>query len=455
VSVTSPPDIQHPAETSPRREYTAWVLIALITALIAYSNTHAASSRDGVQAQTAVARFRALMLIATNAIEKRFGMTGDKRLSTTFTQAVRQIEQDAQNPEDKLRAAVIAGELIGKERALAALEALLPQADPEVAIDISALGVVYTAGPRNLSVEDRERLILRHRDFARIALAFGVPAGEEPRKSIEQQARLSLIKASIAGLGLLTLAGLSITFCMVGVVLQLKGSLRAAGVNQTQSHDSYFLKAFAAYLILLIGLGLVFRLLGLRSLGWNWLLLVVPVILLMWIARHRGSVREVLNAVGLHAGRGWSREIAAGLMGYVAGLVVVVPGFFVSYLLVRASGTDASHPIVTEILSGSRWQLLGLYGVACIVAPASEETMFRGILFHHLRSRWNWPISAVIVSFLFAILHPQGWAAVPALAAIALVLSGIREWRGSLVASAVAHSFNNFIALTFAVLLLR
>jgi membrane protease YdiL (CAAX protease family) len=178
------------------------------------------------------------------------------------------------------------------------------------------------------------------------------------------------------------------------------------------------------------------------------------VALLLWIGRH-GNFQNALRAVGWHRGRGWWREVAAGLMGYVGGLVLIVPGVLITFVLVRISGSDASHPIISPLLTGGRWQLLTLYALACVVAPVTEETMFRGILFHHLRSRWSWLISALAVSLIFAIIHPQGWAAVPALASIALVLCGIREWRDSLIGSMAAHSLNNFFALTFGLLLLR
>jgi len=52
-------------------------------------------------------------------------------------------------------------------------------------------------------------------------------------------------------------------------------------------------------------------------------------------------------------------------------------------------------------------------------------------------------------------VHPQGWIAVPALSAIAMVLAALREWRGSLIAPMAAHALSNFIVLTLALLLLR
>jgi membrane protease YdiL (CAAX protease family) len=100
-------------------------------------------------------------------------------------------------------------------------------------------------------------------------------------------------------------------------------------------------------------------------------------------------------------------------------------------------------------------RLMGLYALSCVFAPFMEETMFRGLLFHHLRRRWSWAVSAVLVSAIFALLHPQGWVAVPALGAIAMVLAALREWRGSLVAPMAAHAFSNFLVLTLALLFLR
>jgi membrane protease YdiL (CAAX protease family) len=430
------------------------MVIVGVTALIVYSNANAAGAKDGILVQSATARFRAMILIATKSMERRFGVARDQRLDSQFSVMIRQVEQEARTAEDKFHAAIVAGEVIGKERALMVLEGIGPEGNTELANDIAAARMIYADGPQSLTPELRQRLIHRHGDFGKMVLAFGVGPGEEPRKSIEDSALRSLIMASFVGLAVMLLAVLSIAFCILGAIFQLRKKIQPAYVAAPSS-DSRFLEAFAVYLIVLIGLGALLRFFGLRTLGWNWVVLIVPATLLLWIGMRRGSIQEVLHAVGWHRGRGWWREIAAGLTAYVGGLVLVVPGIVITYLLIRATGSNASHPIMTPLLAGDRWHLLGLYGLACIVAPATEETMFRGILFHHLRSRWSWFLSAGIVSLVFAILHPQGWAAVPALGAIALVLSGIREWRDSLIGSLAAHSFNNFLALTFALLLLR
>ena len=82
--------------------------------------------------------------------------------------------------------------------------------------------------------------------------------------------------------------------------------------------------------------------------------------------------------------------------------------------------------------------------------------MFRGALFHHLRrfsKGWSWLPSAALVALIFAAIHPQGWTAIPALGMLAVVFAGLREWRGSLIASMTGHFIQNFIAVTVLVVM--
>ena len=80
--------------------------------------------------------------------------------------------------------------------------------------------------------------------------------------------------------------------------------------------------------------------------------------------------------------------------------------------------------------------------------------MFRGVLYRHLREGTRglgWVssafISAVGVSFIFAAIHPQGLLTVPALMGLAFGFTLIREWRGTLIPSMIAHGINNGVVL--------
>ena len=119
-----------------------------------------------------------------------------------------------------------------------------------------------------------------------------------------------------------------------------------------------------------------------------------------------------------------------------------------------------STAILSRLLSPHEF---GIYAVvnalifvlAAIWAPLMEETMFRGALFNHLRGRQGWLVSSLIVGVLFALVHPQGWTAIPVLGSIGAVLASVREWRGSLIGPMTAHALNNATAITVVLLLVR
>jgi len=241
---------------------------------------------------------------------------------------------------------------------------------------------------------------------------------------------------------------------LAAVVLAAKGRLRRRYVADP-SANSAFIEAFALYFVLfIVALGWLRRLFGWSGLQWEWLAWSIIPIVIGWLGLRGVTAGERRRALGWHRGTGIVREIGAGVAGYLAGIVLMIVGLLLSYVLIVRSGISPEHPIV-HLLQGDRWHILGLYALASVFAPVIEETMFRGVLFHHLRRRWAWGISAPLVSLLFAIVHPQGWVALPVLCSIAMVLAALREWRGSLIAPMVAHGLNNFVALTAALALLR
>ena len=96
--------------------------------------------------------------------------------------------------------------------------------------------------------------------------------------------------------------------------------------------------------------------------------------------------------------------------------------------------------------------------LARVIAPIVEETMFRGVLYRHLREAshaWRWLPSVIfsgtVSSFIFAIVHPQGIVAVPVLMALAYGFVIAREWRGTLIPAIVGHALNNGVVTTLAV----
>jgi len=216
-----------------------------------------------------------------------------------------------------------------------------------------------------------------------------------------------------------------------------------------------FVEAFALYLagMVLLSLALA-RLFPKAGLGATFLLFALLPVAMVYLRVRGVAWGEILRGLGWHRGRGVMREIGAGLYGYIAGLPLLAVGVVITLILMKVTGNTATHPIVNEPVDQT-WEVLQLVLLACVGAPIVEETMFRGALLGHLRSRLGWWVSAPVVSLIFAAIHPQGWVAIPTLAAIAMLLAALREVRGSIIASMTAHALNNGVAVTMMVLLMK
>jgi membrane protease YdiL (CAAX protease family) len=453
------PDAQLPEAAPPTRltpsSIVCWIVIFALVGVTVYRNAIVQPPGD-VQKLMDDQRARLVGLIALQlkALEGDKDSPWKGQTKQSQDQIVRDMQRDAHSPEDRLRTAIVIGELQGKDAALAALEKIQGEdKEPEALADVMVLKALYVNGPSSLDEASRDRLVRRHGDVGKIALAYGVEPTAEPRKSLQATSFTLMLRLIAVAIGFCVVALASLVLFIVGVVWAVRGKIRRSYVPES-SVGPAFLEGFTIYLVLYILMGLSLRMLRLGSIQWIWLATLILPVLFGWVAFRGVSFDQCCRALGWHRGRGVFREIVAGISGYIGGLAFVVIGGVITLLLVRISGARVSSPVVQE-LRGGVVHVLGIYAVACIFAPIMEETMFRGALFSHLRRSWGWAVSAGIVAFVFAMLHPQGWVAVPALGSIAMVLAALREWRGSLIAPIAAHACNNFIVLTLTLLVLQ
>src|SRR5258705_6859846 len=164
--------------------------------------------------------------------------------------------------------------------------------------------------------------------------------------------------------------------------------------------------------------------------------------------------KKLRHDLGWYSDRGWAKEVVCGVAGWLAMLPVLALAVIVTILLARVAGGKApSHPIMGE-MQFDAWGIIKLYLLASVWAPITEETLFRGVFFHHLRRKNGWFLSAIVVSIIFAAIHPQGLLGVPALMTIAMMLAALRQWRGSLIAPMVAHALHNSVLITILILVM-
>lgn len=99
--------------------------------------------------------------------------------------------------------------------------------------------------------------------------------------------------------------------------------------------------------------------------------------------------------------------------------------------------------MIMEAIRDKNWgQLAPLLFFATIVAPISEEVMFRGLLFRVLRDKGGFFMAAIISSLLFTLLHDSVASWGP-LMVLGMLLAWVYHRSGSLLVSIVLHfAFN-------------
>jgi membrane protease YdiL (CAAX protease family) len=213
-------------------------------------------------------------------------------------------------------------------------------------------------------------------------------------------------------------------------------------------------EGFAIYLGLFLFLPSLQRALPFHLPRWTvYLAMLVALIVGMCWPLLRGMRGKCWReSMGLHGGQGMLREMGAGMLGWLAALPLIVLGMIAASWITKLTGQFPSHPIV-EVFAGDGWAKFGAIMLAVVWAPVSEELMFRGLLFPGLTAWLRWVPGMLVSAFVFAVIHPQGWAGVPAIMALAAAFSLLRMWRQSLIAPMTAHALNNGLMCAMMLLL--
>ncbi len=295
----------------------------------------------------------------------------------------------------------------------------------------------------------------------------GTGTSELPKLAIDTTRPNPLLLLVGAGMFLTAAAGLGLL--VLWAVLLGLGKVRLR-LRAYPHFGGIYAETFAVWMLLYVGLGYAVTWLpaGRSHLLVSGIASLLSLAALAWPVFRGVRWWRVLHDVGLHPGRvdGW--EILYGVACYAAALALAFAGVFVTILLMQlqkrfdpdTKPLTPSHPATDWILRGDWWVRLQVLFVAVVAAPVVEETMFRGVLYRHLREagyRAGKVLSIIVgtvgTSFVFAAIHPQGWLGIPPLMGLAAAFALAREWRGTLVPAMTAHAVNNFVAMILTIVL--
>jgi len=302
-----------------------------------------------------------------------------------------------------------------------------------------------------LSDSQRQGLIARHGAIAQLVL---LDDDDAAIVALRNQATVIMGVLGLGFLGFIAVVLASIGLFITAVVLLALGKLQIR-YQRPAAGGSVYLETFALFLLGFVGLmvlgevGLPGQVIGIL----RWALLGIA----LWPLARGVSFTQLRHDLGWTAGGPraslgpvrWLKEIALGIVGYLALLPLLAGGLAVTAVVlvimraITGEAASAAHPLGDQLAQGGLWAKVSLVILATIWAPVIEETFFRGALFRHLSGRMYFVVAALICGVIFAALHPQGVAGIPVLTMAGFNFCMLRQWRGGLIAPMTAHALNN------------
>ncbi len=380
----------------------------------------------------------------------------------------------AHSPEDLVRTILMSGEYEGPEAALdriAALEIELLGTDEEsldatsrelVVAELGALKTIYTDGADSIGRPMRDQLVARYGVLGQAAITHGMEHDDPMRRPIVTGfGWIMVLLFGMMGLvGFGFLAGM--VLLILGIVNMASGKMKFR-FEKPEPGGSVFLETYALFLagfaVLSIGmLALSVKvnpnLAGL-ALPLQWILMLVPA----WALLRGMGFQQWRRAIGLYSGEGVLKEIGCGIVAYIAAVPLFLFGVLISLVVLIVQGAMASgsggpieapsNPIFDLISDGPVFVVVVVFALATVWAPITEELIFRGALFRHLRGRLHWVLAAVVSALLFAYMHSYGPLLVGPIIALGFMFAFMRQWRGSIIAAITAHFLHNATVMVF------
>ena len=460
----------------------AWgvILIASVWVILEVRGAGRDAGSEKLVAEASVSAQQALMSsIVNGASSPAFAGAMGPQLSSMRSQVEALVFPD--DPGSALGSAAMLARLGAPDRGVKLLEDLRTRvASGEVEADDGFRDLLDTELTLLARIDRGEAVEVPDDDRALVAEALG-PIGrmlvaqaegdQGTIDSLQAGGALVLVALVAIGVGALGLGLVGVAFLILFAVLAGLG--KTAGLErQPGDWNHVYAEVFAVWLVAYMALPRLMRatlpidrLLTVdQSLLVGVLLTVVAAVVALWWGTQRGvPLRMLLAGCGLARWR--FIDILWGVATWAMGIVVLAAGFGIAFGLSKLLGDGTmrpSHPIQQMVEQSGGLGLACTYLLAAVSAPLFEELFFRGAMYRNLRvglgrfgSLGSALLSTGISSVIFAAIHPQGLIFIPVLGGLAVGFCIMREWRGSINASIVAHAMNNFTVLSLNVLMLR
>lgn len=380
-----------------------------------------------------------------------------------------QIRLAAKADEDRVRAAMVLADLEGDQAALEYLDSVQIADQAPYREDAATVRAALTSGSQ-VSAETQKDLTDRYGWFAKVMFSRSQDLSTPQREKLLGSGLMLMAGILLAGFVLIIAFFGGLAAGVVMLVLVSQGKVRRSFMPPMPG-GSVFIETVgvfvASFLLLIVVKEIMAGFLGgapgdaiTVGLVAQWALIITPLYPLL-----RGMrLGEWRRAIGWHSGKGVWREIRVGVFGYFASLPILGVALLLTLALsqivqqieeqlLHRKPEPASNAIAELISGGSALQLVLIFVLATVWAPLVEESIFRGALYRHLRGRVGVWLAVPVSGLCFGVMHGYSGVLLIPVITIGVCFAMIREWRGSLIPTVVAHSLHNATVMSIVILI--
>lgn len=423
------------------------------------------------------------------------------------------LDGGARSALEKIRVAIVAGDLVGPDDAIKRLKEIaakhgleeslvtgaalaVPEPPPQrespaaeategmladqesinplLVEDLRTLGAIYRGEEGTLDQAQKEGLIQRHGWFGRLATTQNLPETDPLRQAVVGGGMPLFLLSLLVIVGFLGVFMAGVGLFIFFAIRIFSGTVKwrltppAVGGSVYLETVAVFVVSFVLFKVLLSALpatiGAAPGPAKALIISAQWLL-VLPI---LWPLARGVRFRSLRKTIGWHSGEGVLKEMGAGILAYLAGIPILIGAaitavviLFVWEAIKQAMGGAPSPPPenpVVEVIGGKdRWTMIAFVVLATTWAPIVEEAVFRGCLFRHARSRLGIVLAALASAVVFGGMHGYAGPLLLPVTSLGFVFALMREWRGSLIGPMTAHFLHNatvtLVLVTFVTLL--
>ena len=155
------------------------------------------------------------------------------------------------------------------------------------------------------------------------------------------------------------------------------------------------------------------------------------------------NMKITRDGLGLHGTPTWT-DIMLSPIGYILSLIATVAVMMVVKVIAPGLDLNESQDVgFNSVLTGA--DRMVAFVALVILAPITEELIFRGFLYGKLRTRLSAVPAIILVSILFGVMHGQ-WNVGIVVATMSVFMCLAREITGTIYAGILLHMIRNGVA---------